>query len=466
MKQIVRTRIPPSPTGQDLHIGNLYTALINFVFAKKNQGSFILRIEDTDRTRYVAGAETRIMDSLKWAGVTYDEGPDVGGPHSPYRQSERLSLYKKHAEELVEKAHAYYCFCTTERLTQMRQEQEAKHLPPMYDGLCKTISLSEAKTRAQSEKYVIRLNVPDDGVTTFTDIIRGEVSFENKLIDDQVLLKSDGYPTYHLAVIVDDYLMKITHVIRGEDWISSTPKHVLLYHMLGWELPHYAHLPLLRNPDKSKLSKRKNPVWVSWYRERGFLPEALVNYLGTLAWSMPDGRDIFSLNEMMQQFDLRNVKTTAPIFNIEKLMWFNGEYIRKMSPKELLNRLKDYLSKDVDEKLVEQLLPLAQERLKKLTDFVEYLKPFQSFSRPTLIAAEREILNQFLSVYKQLLPWKRETLEKESKGLISKENWKLRDALLAVRVAVTGTKIGLPLFETLEILGKDEVIKRLQLVLD
>ncbi len=289
----VRTRIAPSPTGQDLHIGNAYTALVNSVFARKNKGKFIIRIEDTDRTRFVEGSEKRILSSLAWLGIAHDEGPDVGGPYAPYRQSDRLSVYKKYAEELIAKKHAYYCFCTPQRLEQMRKNQEANHLPPMYDGLCKTVKNSELRIK-NGEPYVIRLNVPDEGTTTFHDIIRGDISFGNKLIDDQVILKSDGFPTYHLGVVVDDHLMKISHIIRGEEWISSTPKHILIYQFLGWEPPQFAHMPLLRNPDKSKLSKRKNPVWVSWYKEQGFLPEVMndsifaiiaeeLGYMGSIA---------------------------------------------------------------------------------------------------------------------------------------------------------------------------------------
>ena len=238
----VRTRIAPSPTGQDLHIGNAYTALINYVFAKKNGGQFLIRIEDTDRTRLVEGCEKRILSSLEWLGIPHDEGPDVGGPYEPYRQSDRLPLYKKHAEELIGKGHAYYCFCTQERLEQMRKGQEANHEPPMYNGLCKKLDPKEVKKRVEAGKgYVIRLNVPEEGTTTFHDLIRGDISFENKLIDDQVLLKSDGFPTYHLGVVVDDNVMKISHIIRGEEWISSTPKHILLYQFFGWELPQHLH---------------------------------------------------------------------------------------------------------------------------------------------------------------------------------------------------------------------------------
>lgn len=260
---MVRTRIAPSPTGENLHIGNAYTALVNYVFAKQKGGKFIVRIEDTDRTRFEEGSEIRILQSLAWLGIPHDEGPDTGGPHAPYRQSDRLEIYKKHAEELVQKGHAYHCFCSPQRLEQMRKDQEARNEPPRYDGLCRKQSKQNGELRIKNgETYTIRLKVPTEGITTFQDEIRGQISFENKLIDDQVLIKSDGFPTYHLGVVVDDHLMEISHVIRGEEWISSTPKHILLYRAFGWELPTYAHMPLLRNPDKSKLSKRKNHVWV------------------------------------------------------------------------------------------------------------------------------------------------------------------------------------------------------------
>jgi len=278
---MVRTRLAPSPTGENLHIGNVYTALINYVFAHKNKGKFIIRVEDTDRTRLIAGSEERILASLKWVGLNYDEGPDIGGPFAPYRQSERKNLYKKYAEELAEKKSAYYCFCDSKRLEEMRR------VHVRYDGFCKKYSYDRAKEKAEKEPYVIRLNVPQEGKTEFNDVIHGKISFENNLLDDQILLKSDGFPTYHLGVVIDDHLMEITHIIRAEEWISSTPKHILIYKALGWNIPVFAHTPILRNPDKSKFSKRKNPVWVSWYREEGFLPEAILNYLALMGWSHP-----------------------------------------------------------------------------------------------------------------------------------------------------------------------------------
>lgn len=461
--KIVRTRIAPSPTGEDLHIGSVYMALFNYVFAKQQKGKFIIRIEDTDRERFVKGAEERMLSSLAWAGIPHDEGVDVGGPYGPYRQSERLPVYKKYAEELISYGHAYFCFCTSERLVQLREVQQKNHHPPMYDGLCKRLLPQEARERSKTEKYVIRLNVPDTGETVFTDLVRDKITFQNALLDDQVLLKSDGFPTYHLAVVVDDHLMEISHVIRGEEWISSTPKHILLYKMFGWELPKYAHLPVLRNPDKSKLSKRKNPVWVSWFRHEGFLPQAIINYLGTVTWGVPDGRDIFDLSYMIKVFKLSDVKTTAPIFDLTKLTWLNGEYIRQLSDEVLYKELLRFV--DAEATLVKKLVPLAKERMKTLKEFVHYVKPFTTFLSLVLTADEKETTKKFLTLYKDFLPWKTKTLEAAAKKIVIVEQLKIRDVFMALRLAVTGEKIGLPLFETLEILGKDEVIKRLNMSL-
>jgi glutamyl-tRNA synthetase len=461
----VRTRIAPSPTGENLHIGNAYTALINFVYAQKNGGKFVIRIEDTDRTRLVEGSEQRILESLRWLGIPHDEGPDMNGPFAPYRQSDRLPVYRKYAEELVEKGHAYYCFCTTEQLAEMRKIQEANHLPPMYDGTCKKISIADARKRiAAGEKYVIRLNVPDDGVTGFHDLIRGDIAFENKLIDDQVLLKSDGFPTYHLGVVVDDHLMKISHIIRGEEWISSTPKHVLLYDFFGWEKPVFAHMPLLRNPDKSKLSKRKNPVWVSWYREQGFLPEALRNYLALMAWSYPGGKDIFSTEEMIENFRLEDIQTTAPIFSTEKLRWLNGEYLRKKSDTELKNLIYQHVSMltPEDESLVVRIIPLIKERMKTLNEFMSLAGFF--FAKPSQF--ERPLNETYVKLLYTLLSnqndWNHESLESVVRKLADKQQLKAKDLFMELRIAITGKTVGPPLMESLIILGKTEIINRLK----
>lgn len=435
----VRTRIAPSPTGQDLHIGNAYTALINYVFAQANKGQFIIRVEDTDRTRLVEGSEARILGSLEWLGIPYTEGPDIGGPYAPYRQSERLDMYKKYAEELVAKGHAYYCTCTMERLAQMRKKQEENHQAPMYDGHCRELHLTEGAT--------IRLKVPKEGTTTFHDIIRGDVSFENKLIDDQVLLKSDGFPTYHLGVVVDDHIMKITHIIRGEEWISSTPKHILLYKFFGWDLPQFAHVSVLRNPDRSKLSKRKNPVWVSDYKAQGFVPDAIKNYLATMAWSFPDGRDIFSVEEMIQEFKLEDIQTTAPIFDVEKLKWMNGKYIKESD-------INKFYNNKYPEEMVHIIWPLVKERMRVLTEF-ELLAGF-FFTRP-----EKHEVHPELRAALESSEWNHEAMEKAVRDTAEKLVVKAKDVFMELRVAITGKTVGPPLLESMEILGKEETLTRI-----
>lgn len=458
----IRTRIAPSPTGQDLHIGNAYTALINYVFAKKHGGDFLIRIEDTDRTRRVEGSEERILQSLEWLGIPHTEGPDIGGPHAPYRQSERLPIYTDYAKKLISEGHAYYCFCTSSRLEEMRKGQEAQHLPPMYDGLCKTLDSTESEKRASAgEKYVIRLNVPDEGTTSFHDAIRGDISFENKLIDDQVLLKSDGFPTYHLGVVVDDHIMGISHIIRGEEWIPSTPKHILLYGFFGWEAPVFAHVSVLRNPDRSKLSKRKNPVWVADYKAKGFLPEAIKNYLATMAWSFPGGRDIFSVDEMIEKFSLESVQTTAPIFDTEKLRWMNGEYLRMKSDSELSKLICDfYTNKTIDTTILAKILPLIRDRMKVLTEFDSLAGFF--FERPSIF--EKNPDSKIISLLKECLEkveCTHDALEPEIRKLAEEHGLKTKDVFMDLRIAVTGKTVGPPLLESLEILGKEETLARL-----
>ncbi len=461
----VRTRIAPSPTGMDLHIGNAYTALINYVYAKKYGGQFIIRVEDTDRTRLVEGSEARILSSLEWLGIPHDEGPDIGGPYEPYRQSDRVSSYRKYAEELVEKNHAYYCFCTPERLDQMRKTQESEHKPPMYDGLCASIPPDQAKKRVEAgEKHVIRMKVPDTGTTTFTDLVRGEISFENSLIDDQVILKTDGYPTYHLGVVVDDHLMEISHIFRGEEWISSTPKHILLYQFFGWDAPAIGHLSVLRNPDKSKLSKRKNPVWVGDYRNRGFLPDAIKNYLGTMAWAFPGGKEFFSVDEMMDVFDIAHVQTTAPVFDTEKLRWMNGEYMRKLTDEELIAKIRAFdtgLSKKQAE-ILPSIVPLIRERMKIFSEFRSLAGFF--FERPNSYeyAVDTSVIHLLSSVLSQTV-LTHDELEPVIRAEAEKAGVKVKDVFMALRVAITGKTVGPPLLESMEILGKEECLTRLQL---
>ncbi|OGG05042.1 glutamate--tRNA ligase [Candidatus Gottesmanbacteria bacterium RBG_16_52_11] len=456
-----RTRIAPSPTGEDLHIGNAYTALINYAVARQSGGRFIVRIEDTDRTRLVEGSEQRILESLSWLGIGPDEGPETGGPFAPYRQSERLEKYRSAAGQLLDKRHAYYCFCTQQRLEEMRKNQERAHEPPMYDGLCKTIPDKEARERVKNgEKYVVRLNVPDEGSTVFRDIVRGAISFENRLIDDQVLLKSDGYPTYHLGVVVDDHLMEITHIIRGEEWISSTPKHILLYDFFGWTKPEFAHMPLLRNPDRSKLSKRRNPVWVSWYKSEGFLPEAVKNYLATLAWAHPNGKDIFTTDEMVAAFSLDRVQTTAPIFDIGKLRWMNGEYLRIRPKETVTDQIFNFFDKKYPSDMIRKVLPLVIERMKTLKEF-ESLAGF-FFNAPDKL--ERQPGPTTLGKLKSALDksdWRHDRMESSVRAVAAELKLTAKEVFMDLRIAVTGKSVGPPLLQSLELLGKEETLKRL-----
>ncbi len=464
---MIRTRIAPSPTGQDLHVGSIATTLINYAWAKKHQGQFIVRIEDTDRKRLVEGAEAKILNSLEKIGIIPDESPKVGGPYGPYRQSERLKIYKKYAEELVKKGFAYYCICSPTRLEEMRQKQLKEKKIPRYDRYCLNHQNEVIKKINNGEKFVIRLKIPDNQEIVVNDLIRGEVKFNTVNIDDQVLLKSDGFPTYHLAVVIDDYLMKITHVIRGEEWLPSTPKHILLYQAFGWPIPQYAHISLLRNPDRSKLSKRKNPVWTSWYLDQGILPEALLNYLALMGWSHPEGKEIFDLEEYVRVFDLKDIQKTAPIFDPVKLEWMNGEYIRKLKVKNLkLKIIEFYKNKNIHlpEDLVEKTIPLIQERIKKLSDFLPLCEFF--FRKPTNyeidLSGEKEILQAIYQSLEKINQWSPRVIGEEMVNLAKKLNIKNSEFFMILRVVITGKKISPPLNESMEILGKEECLKRIK----
>ncbi len=463
----IRVRFAPSPTGF-LHMGSLRTALYNYLFAHQKKGVFILRIEDTDRTRYVKGALESLLKTLKIIGLKWDEGP--------YIQSERLEIYKKYAQELVEKGKAYYCFCSPERLEKMRKEQELKKLPTMYDGHCRN-----QKSKILNHKYVVRLAVPRDGETEFTDLIRGQVKFENKLIDDQVLIKSDGFPTYHLANVVDDHLMKISHVIRGEEWLSSTPKHILLYQAFGWTAPQFAHMSLLLNPDRSKLSKRQGDVAVEDYLKKGYLPEALLNFVALLGWSSarePD-REIFSLPELIKEFSLERISPSGAIFNLEKLDWLNGEYIKKMRPEDLVKRCLPYFEEKVQSAIwrtkLKKIITLEQGRMKKLSDMSNLAEFF--FKKPDYPAqlliwrksdaattlARLKTLLTFYDTYKGR--WTKEGIENATLQLIQKENLDNGATLWPLRAALAGRENSPGPFEIAEILGHDETLKRLKLAL-
>jgi glutamyl-tRNA synthetase len=450
---MVKTRIAPSPTG-DPHIGTAYTALFNLAFARKNKGQFILRIEDTDRNRLVPGAEEKIINSLKWLGLEFDG--------DPIHQSERLSLYQKAAEELIKKKAAYYCNCTPERLSKLRDEQQKKGQVPAYDGKC-------FKNPPKEGPFVVRLRVPDEGETSVNDLIRGEVTFQNKDIDDAIILKSDGWPTYHLAVVVDDHELEITHVIRAEEWLSSTPKHVLLYQAFGYALPEFAHLPLLRNADRSKISKRKNPVSLDWYREQGYLPQALVNYLALMGWSMPDGREIFTLEEFTTKFDLTRVDPAGPVFDLKKLDWLNGEYIRKLTDSELGGRLSEY-SKYSKEQIM-GVISLVKERLKKLSEFDSLVSYFfeDSFEvkRDLIIQKGKDLAGSVLILegvkekLSQLKKWETEPILQSLEDEVGSSGWSKTEVFQTVRGSVTGSLTTPPLPETLSAIGREKVLARL-----
>ncbi len=467
----VRTRIAPSPTGI-AHLGTTYTALRNWALARQSGGKFIIRIEDTDRERYVEGAVDIILEALSWLGLDNDEGPNVGGPHAPYTQSERLAIYQSHAEDLVTKGKAYYCFCTKERLEKLRVSQQKAKTLPRYDGHCKTLSKEDVQAKLESGvSRVIRLKVPPLGVTVCHDAIRGDILFQNSGIDDQVLLKSDGYPTYHLGVVVDDHLMGITHIIRGEEWLSSSPKHILLYQSFGWELPVFAHLPIIRNKDHSKMSKRKNDVSILSHRDRGYLPEAMNNFMCLMGWSHPEKKEIFPLSDFVKHFSLDRVTTTAPVYDIEKLNWLNGQYIRELTNQELLDRLTNFIPPDCGSSLASRLIPLIKDRLVTLKDFEELTSFFyRDISYDHTLLEKKSTANEVRLQLNQTraeltdIPeprWQAAELERVIRELSTGNNWRPGQYFMMLRIAVTGRRATPPLFETMEVLGRAKTLTRL-----
>jgi len=461
------TRIAPSPTG-DPHVGTAYIALFNYAWARRNGGRFIVRIEDTDRARYVPGAEERILAALKWLGLSYDEGPDVGGPHGPYRQSERLPLYQKYAEELLKRGWAYRAFETPEELEQIRKEKGG------YDGRARNIPPEEAEERARrGEPHVIRLKVPRPGTTEVKDELRGVVVYDNQEIPDVVLLKSDGYPTYHLANVVDDHLMGVTDVIRAEEWLVSTPIHVLLYRAFGWEAPRFYHMPLLRDPDKTKISKRKSHTSLDWYKAEGFLPEALRNYLCLMGFSMPDGREIFTLEEFIQAFTWERVSLGGPVFDLEKLRWMNGKYIREvLSLEEVAERVKPFLREAglswESEAYLRRAVELMRPRFDTLKEFPEKARYLFTEDYPVSEKAQRK-LEEGLPLLKELYPrlraqeeWTEAALEALLRGFAAEKGVKLGQVAQPLRAALTGSLETPGLFEILALLGKERALRRLE----
>ena len=484
--QPARVRVAPSPTG-DPHVGTAYMSLFNLAYARATQGQFILRIEDTDRARYVAGSEEQIYATLAWLGLPWDEGPDVGGPCAPYRQSERLDTYRPFVDRLLADGHAYHCWCSPERLAAMRAEQEAsKASVTGYDQLCRGLTREERSALPGfSETPVVRMHIPDDVPLRFNDLIRGEINAPRP--DDGVILKADGFPTYHLAVVVDDHLMGITHVVRGEEWISSTPKHLLLYRWLGLQPPQFAHMPLLRNTDKSKISKRKNPAArLLWFREQGYLPEALRNFLQLLGYPPADAdSEIASFDDFVAAFDWGKVNTVGPVFDLEKLNWLNGHYLRALAPEELADRIVawatwagQWSSEAAPEALatLRAATPLVQERMVLLADALPQLGFLFAADDDIEIAPEARaqltpdsprILDAALAALAALESFEAPAIEAALRAaLVDDLDIKPRFAFTPLRVAVTGSKVSPPLFESLAVLGRPATLSRLERLRD
>lgn len=470
----VRTRVAPSPTG-DPHVGTAYVALVNYCFARQNGGDFILRIEDTDQARSTPESERAILDALHWTGLTWDEGPDVGGPLGPYRQSDRSEIYARYAGELLANGCAFRCFCTPERLDAMRAAQRAAKLPQKYDGHCLAVPPDESARRAAAgEPFVVRMKVPADGVCVVHDLARGDVEFAYADIDMQVLLKSDGLPTYHLANVVDDHLMEITHVIRGEEWVSSAPKHLLLYSYFGWEPPALLHLPLLRNPDKSKLSKRKNPTGILFYDRMGYLPEALLNFLGLLLVAAPEGHEIFTVAELTERLDLAKISSGGPVFDIKKLDWLNGQYLHALSAEELMRRAQRW---GFDRDRLERIADMVRTRVNRLSDIVPetaylFAGRIEDIRRESFVGTklDDEVIRKALALGMWRLDAERTfdkvTVERVLKGVGETLSLKFRDLSRVYYVAMTGKTTGLPLFDSMELLGRDLTRERLRFALE
>ncbi len=499
MTEPVRVRFAPSPTGY-LHVGSLKTAMYNWLLARHTGGSFILRIEDTDINRKVEGAIEAIYEGLKWMGLDWDEGPDIGGNYGPYIQSERVEMYRQAAEKLVNQGDAYYCYCSPERLEEMRAEQARRRQPPGYDRHCRDLTPEQrAEYEARGIKPVIRFRVPLAGQAQFNDLIYGDVTFDYSTINDFVMLKSDGYPTYHLANVVDDNAMKISHVIRAEEWISSVPQHLLIYHALGFERPLYVHHPMILGPNRAKLSKRHGDVSVMAYREKGYLPEALFNFLALIGWSLDDKTEIISRRELVDNFSLERISKTGALFNLEKLDWMNGVYIRSLDPDDFTQRVLPFLEKglpanvkrplDID--YVKRVMPLEQERAKTLGEVPELVQFFFSdefdYDTDSLIAKNMNKESATIALEtaqlelgklvvlresavlegerRKLEPFDTEILETLLRPLAGELELKTGQLFGTLRVAVTGRTASPPLFQTMAVLGQERCLSRIEAAL-
>jgi len=474
---MVRVRFAPSPTGE-LHLGSARTALYNYLFAKKNDGKFIMRLEDTDQERLVEGSLKRMLGGLAWLGLTWDEGPDIGGPYVPYIQSERLPIYKKQADELINQGGAYYCFCSAQRLEVLRRVQEAEKQITKYDRACLNLKPEEKKAKLEAKfPYFVSLKIPA-GQTIFNDLIRGQIKVDNTSLDDSVLLKSDGFPTYHLANVVDDHLMEITHVIRGEEWLPSTPKHLLIYQGFGWSTPEFAHLPNVLNEKKTKLSKRKDgeAVWVQTYQAQGYLPEAMVNYLAFLGWHPKDDREFFTLADLTKEFDLSRAQKAGAIFNLAKLNWLNSSYLRHLPVSELDNLLKPYYeemcaSYNQAPRDTGALTELMRDRLTTLASIKEhatwFFRPQVELNTEIIIpknSTPEKTLHAIKSahhVLQRLTSWTSQEIKDALEVLVRPGTFSRRDILWPVRLALTGEKESPDVFGVAWVLGQKETLTRL-----
>ena len=479
MGEEVRVRFAPSPTGEP-HIGNLRTALFNWLFASRQGGKFIVRVEDTDRDRYAEGALKAILEALEWLGIGWDEGPEVGGPYGPYFQSERLDLYQSIADELITKNHAYRCYCSKERLDEMRQEQQRRKQPPGYDRHClKMSSEDEQELKGKGIVPVVRFKMPTSGETAVDDLIRGRVSWQNELQDDFVILKSDGFPTYHLASVIDDHHMKISHILRAEEWLPSTPRHLQLYKALQYDYPRFVHLPMILGPDKAKLSKRHGANSILEYRDAGFLPDAMVNFMALLGWSLDDKTDVMSRNTLMENFSLQRIGKAGAAFDEEKLEWMSGVYIRSLDEQDLADRMLPFLKRDlpsnagkVDSSYLRRIIPLIKERIRTLgesSDLTEYFFLERiDYDAETLVqkgmdkATTSGALSRALDDITGLSTFDAASLEETLRQAASDLGLSGRQLFGALRVAVTGRTAAPPLFETMEVLGRHRCLERVE----
>ena len=467
----VRVRFAPSPTGF-LHIGGLRTALYNYLYAKQNDGIFILRIEDTDRNRYVEGAVENLIKTMQWSGIEYDEGPEIEGNKGPYFQSKRLDIYKKYIQELIKKEKAYPCFYSTERLKNIEKENIPSNILTQQDQKYRNISIDESITRMKNENHVIRLKVPKSGSIEYRDQVRGKLKFDLSLIEDQILIKSDGYPTYHFANVVDDYLMEITHVIRGEEWLASMPKHLLLYENFNWKKPEFIHLPLILNQDKTKLSKRQNDVAVEDYINNGYLKKAFINYLSLLGWHGSGDQELYTFDELIEDFSIDRIQKSGAIFDIKKLNWMNNHYIKKLDPQEILDKfLKDNI--DLKDKITLPMIKLVYEKIERLKDIRDELKFLFEYSLENKKC--HEILNNESS--KTVLKLFNTKLEKTPildsmsfKTIVSKIQDEIKvggkDLWMPLRIAITGKMHGPDVASIVEILGKEACLQRLNNIIN